>query len=68
MGVGAEAPSLGATLEAKLAPGSQGAKWEPGSQGVAVGVAVRVVVPAKAAVRLVVGWVVAHPVVVATVA
>eukprot|EP00964_Phaeocystis_antarctica_P120781 scaffold84517_cov55-Phaeocystis_antarctica.AAC.1 len=52
LGAGAEAPSLGATLEAKLAPGSQGAKWEPGSQGVPVGVAVRVAVPAKAAVRL----------------
>ena len=50
-------PSLGATPGARGAPGSQAANRETGSPGVAVRVAVRVAVPAKAAARLAVGWV-----------
>ena len=49
-------PSLEATPGGKRARGSPGANWETGLQEVAERVAEREAVPAKAAVRLAVGW------------
>ena len=49
-------PSLAATPGGRPARGSPGAKRETGLQGVAVRAAEREAVPAKAAVRLAVGW------------